>query len=483
MRTAGGSGTRRAPRATGWRVRLAVIAFLATLLAGCAHDVPGHPGAAAPAVPATAGPGSDTRPSDESDPPSPRSTEEITTLAVAALGDYWRAAFPASFGRPWAPIRVFAPVHPGDPAAAAPPCVHGATELDGRAFYCPAADAVVWDAENLLPRLHRNVGPAAVAVVLAHEIGHAIQNRLGVDEARHTEPERYPTILLEAMADCYAGAALRHLADAAPVAVLPIGPLERDAALLALVEFRDPLGTEPVDDIAHGNAFDRVSAFQDGYADGPVRCAEMTVDNRQFTQRRFGSAADRARGGDLPMPQLLTAISGDARGWFGAVVAGHDPAAGWQAPALETDPGATACDEAALRAQGPARFCAADGAVVVDRAALAPLQRRFGDFAGATLIASRYGLAALAAMAEPTTGASAGRTAVCLAGAYTGRLIDPSGTFGLSPGDLDEAIGVLLAADWAERDAAGEIEPAEHGYERVLRFRTGLLAGPAGCGT
>ena len=80
------------------------------------------------------------------------------------------------------------------------------------------------------------------------------------------------------------------------------GPVERDDAMLALVGFRDPLGVTPNDASAHGNAFDRVSAFQDGFTDGAQRCAEMSLDNRVFTQRRFGSAEDLARGGDLPLP-------------------------------------------------------------------------------------------------------------------------------------------------------------------------------------
>jgi hypothetical protein len=70
---------------------------------------------------------------------------------------------------------------------------------------------------------------------------------------------------------------------------------------------------------------------------------------------------------------------------------------------------------------------------------------------------------------------------VCLAGAYTGRLIDPAGGFSLSPGDLDEAVQVLLAGDWAARDDRGDVGPAEHGFARVAGFREGLLTGPASC--
>ncbi len=86
------------------------------------------------------------------------------------------------------------------------------------------------------------------------------------------------------------------------------GSQDRDQALLALVGFRDPLGVDAGDAGAHGNAFDRVSAFQSGYADGPARCAGMTMDNQTFTQRRFGSAEDLARRGNLPLDALLGAF-------------------------------------------------------------------------------------------------------------------------------------------------------------------------------
>ena len=121
-----------------------------------------------------------------------------------------------------------------------------------------------------------------------------MQTRLGIEDAQSREPRRYPAILLETMADCYAGVAF---AQPALQAVGGLAPDARvaDDALLALVGFGDPPGVEPGDDSAHGDGFDRISAFQDGFRDGAARCAAMTTDNRAFTQRRFGSAADRAR--------------------------------------------------------------------------------------------------------------------------------------------------------------------------------------------
>ena len=70
--------------------------------------------------------------------------------------------------------------------------------------------------------------------------------------------------------------------------------------------------------------------------------------------------------------------------------------------------------------------------------------------------------------------------AMCLGGAYTGRLLDGA-SFSLSPGDLDEAVQVLLSGDWAARDSGGRADPAEHGFDRVATFRSGLLDGPQRC--
>ncbi len=431
----------------------AVVCVVLLLVTGCARSVPGRAGAA----PATG--------KAAIAAPPPADLSDVTT----ALQQFWRQAFPAAFGKPWRDIRGFVPVHTASRTTAAPPCVERAADLDGQAFYCPAADAVVWDADGLIPQIRREFGTAGVVVVLAHEVGHAVQTRLGVDEAQARDPAAHPTILLEAMSDCYAGATLASLSRQPG---LDIG--RRDIAMLALVGFRDPVGIGPSDASAHGNAFDRVSAFQDGWTGGPTLCAAMTVAGRAFTERRFGSAADQARGGNLPLAQLLPAVETDARQWFTALAAQKAP--GWRAPTLSTA-SSGACSGPGFTEQGPARFCAADGSIDVDRPGLTTLEDRFGDYAAATLLASRYAMATLTAMGRPAEGSAA----VCLAGAYTARLLDPSGSFTLSPGDLDEAVQVLLTADWAARSPQGEVDQGEDGFDRVGRFRTGVRQGAAAC--
>ncbi|HYH28924.1 MAG TPA: neutral zinc metallopeptidase [Pseudonocardia sp.] len=445
----------------------AAVAAVAVLLLveACGRVVPGSAHPSPPAV--TAGLAAPERGLTAHRGPA----GQAAAATAEALQEFWREEFPAAFGRQWRDITTFAAVATDDPDATPPPCINRAGDLADQAFYCPSADAVAWDADGLIPLLHDRFGPAGVVVVLAHEVGHAVQTRLGLDAAQERTPQRYPTILLEAMADCYAGVALAHLVEH-PVAGLPMGLAERDEAMRALVGFRDPLGVASGDRNAHGNAFDRVSAFQDGYTEGAALCADMDLANRTFTQRRFGSEADLARGGDLPLRELLAFVESDARAWFSGL------AAGWQPPPLSTG-AECAADELAV--QGPVAYCPDDGAVAVDLDALERLHHDVGDFAGATVVAGRYGLALLDAVGEPPVGRPAGAAATCLAGAYTGGLLDSGDAFRLSPGDLDEAVQVLLRADWAARDAEGASDPAEHGFERVARFRAGLLEGPATC--
>lgn len=433
-----------------------VLAAVLVAATGCTQVVPGRASAAPPTSPAEA--------------PLPPGTDP-GTAAVIAVERIWTEEFPDAFGKPWSDIGTTVPVHTDDPRAPQPPCVRGLSDVAGQAFYCPSADAIAWDADGLLPELGKQFGQAGVAVVLAHEIGHAVQSRLGLDDAQAKDPDRYPTILLEAMADCYSGVAVAKLAERS-IPGLPMGSVERDQAMLALVGFRDPLGVTPTDAMAHGNAFDRVSAFQDGFTDGARRCSQMSLDNRVFTQRRFGSAADEARAGDLPLATLLDSVQVDAMESFRTLVPGFVP------PVLADR---VSCDAADLAEQGPARYCPEDGTISVDEAELADRYRQFGDYATATLLISRYAMATLDAAGKPTTGKAASDAALCLTGAYTGRLIDNPGGFTLSPGDLDEAITVLLTEDWVARDTAGTSPTGEFGFGRVAEFRAGLLSGPQPC--
>lgn len=404
---------------------------------------------------------------------------EIDQLAAAVLTDvrgYWTETFPATFdGRDWEELSGgYFSVDTASADAPAPPCVDKAADVEGNAFYCPSEDVIAWDRAALLPVLRERFGEAAVMLVLAHEMGHAVQRRAGISvEEQRTDPERYPTILVEAQADCYAGSFVRWVAEG-NAEHLSIAEDRLDSALESLITFRDPIGTEQTDAGAHGDAFDRVSAFQDGYDSGAGLCADISVDNRRFTQRGFRQAADAERGGNLRFDDLVQNMTDDLGEYFDTVVT--DAGATWTAPSLapvENDP---ECD----RDQGPIAFCPDDDEIEISTEGELPqLHQQVGDYATGIILAGRYGMAALDALDKPLEGEQTQRQLLCLSGSYTGMLLDRTNGFTLSPGDLDEAIQVLLRYDYPGRDGAGGA--IDTGYERVSVFRAGTLEGVTAC--
>ncbi|MFL6124833.1 MAG: metalloprotease-like protein, partial [Actinophytocola sp.] len=238
----------------------------------------------------------------------------------------------------------------------------------------------------------------------------------------------------------------------------------------------DPVGTEQSDEGAHGDAFDRVSAFQDGYDQGVGLCKDMTAENRTFTQRGFLNQADAARGGNLEFNSLLTTITEDLGPSYGTIMTGLGKQ--WTAPTVRTSADTPECSKAD---QGPIAYCSDTGEIdVATQGELPKIHRDIGDFATGTLVASRYSMAALAQLGKQLDGEDAQRAVLCLTGAYTGTLLTRKAGFTLSPGDLDEAIQVLLRYDYAGRDLAGKAVTT--GFDRVSLFRQGALQGVKSCG-
>lgn len=128
-------------------------------------------------------------------------------------------------------------------------------------FYCPPDHTIylpVWFMEYELEA----VGDFAVAVILAHEWGHAIQSQW--DDAR-TEF----SILTELQADCFAGAWARHAADFSENVRLDDGDLQE--GVIALY-FAGDITTDWFDATAHGDSQQRMVMFFTGFQDGYSAC-------------------------------------------------------------------------------------------------------------------------------------------------------------------------------------------------------------------
>ena len=159
-----------------------------------------------------------------------------------------------------------------------------------------STDFMVYDDgdDSLLAPLAAEFGPAVMGIVLAHEYGHAIQSRVGALD------QFLATIYTEQQADCFAGAwAGQAYRGESPL--LRLGDADVRAGLIAMLEVRDPVGTDQFVAGGHGSAFDRVGAFQEGFVNGAQRCSELLdepltlMPNEFQSQRGLGARGQRVR--------------------------------------------------------------------------------------------------------------------------------------------------------------------------------------------
>ncbi|MCO8275524.1 neutral zinc metallopeptidase [Actinoplanes sp. TRM 88003] len=385
----------------------------------------------------------------------------IDRLAIAAVEDvqqFWLTEF-RSLGR--GEYRPVANLLSYDSAVGAGQACGAETRGLVNAFHCPSEDLVAWDRGALLPDLAERFGDMAVVTVMAHEIGHAVQSRLGVSGR---------TILLEQQADCYTGAYFRLVAAGeSPRFTLSTGP-GLNQVLTTMFFIRDSPGSAVDAPDAHGNAFDRVSAFQAGFGEGPVRCARM--DESEVDRRVTQETADTATADEGQLrpsdPDARADLEATVRAVFGA-----------DQPSVATEP---VCGDA------PASFCPDPGVVALDLDALdriaAPARDGgLGDFAAFAEVVSRFALARELRSGRPVEGLVAAQRAACLTGAWAAAIGPGDGqALGLSPGDLDEAVAEMLGRQSRiAADVTGAAVPS--GFARVDAFRTGFNRGVEVCAT
>jgi len=158
-------------------------------------------------------------------------------------------------------------------------------------FYCPADKKAYIDLSFFTQLEQRFGAPGdfAQAYVIAHEVGHHVQNLLGVSEqvfkARQQVSEAEGNALsvrTELQADCYAGA-WAHYADNV-IGVLEQGDL--DEALRAAAAIGDDTlqrktqGQVAPDSFTHGTSEQRMRWFRRGYLSGdPAACDTFSTDD------------------------------------------------------------------------------------------------------------------------------------------------------------------------------------------------------------
>lgn len=401
---------------------------------------------------------------DASDP-----VNKLAVEAIADLEQFWGQQYPELYGSEYKPVEggFFAVTSSSE----APPCTSDPAEVAGNAFYCSTEDVVAWDAEGLLPSLKDKYGDFAIPVVLAHEYGHAVQ-------ARSNFTAR--TVTRELQADCFAGAWSKHVKDDG---VFDVTSADLDNALAGILDLRDTPGTVHIDPNAHGSGFDRVGAFQDGFDNGLARCKDYRDDDPIVLELPFTDEEDAARGGDAPYDSIVNGVPYDLEDYWTQVYPeltggqAWPPVAGIEAFTPDNPPmcgGQSAADYALF-------YCVPDDYVGWDNANVMPeVYRQGGDYAVATLLATQYGLAALARLGDQSDEKTSTLRGDCLAGGYTASVIvynrPETSTYHISPGDLDEGIKALLVFR-----ADGDVERQGAGFARVRAFREGVMNGAESC--
>ncbi|MFD8228002.1 hypothetical protein ACFV16_28045 [Streptomyces massasporeus] len=179
--------------------------------------------------------------------------QDIET-AVQGVDAYWDAHWSEFFTETYISPTVLGEY---DGASADVPTCDGEPLADDNAFYCKTdEDYLAWDTD--LMRSGYQYGDAFVYLVVAHEWGHAIQNRLE-GELR--------TLDAELQADCLAGAELDGASRDGTV-VFEDGDV--DEIRTALV--RDADTTPWTQEGDHGSADERVDAFALGQEQGVEGC-------------------------------------------------------------------------------------------------------------------------------------------------------------------------------------------------------------------
>jgi predicted metalloprotease len=394
---------------------------------------------------------------------------KIAMQAIADLEQYWAEQFPKLYDKEFEQISGgYYAVTADSPA---PPCTTSPEEVAGNAFYCSTKDVVAWDAQQLLPELQDKFGPFTIAVVMAHEWGHAVQTRSNFTGR---------TVTQELQADCFAGAWSRHAQEDK---VFEVNAADLDSALAGVLDLRDTPGTSKIDPNAHGSGFDRVSAFQDGYDNGLDRCKDYRDDEPMVLALPFNDEEDASRGGDSPYDSIINGVPYDIEDYFTQLYPEIANGQQWR-PLAAIEPFDPAnppmCGDQS--AEGYALFyCVPEDYVGWDNVdAMPEVYRQGGDYAVVTLLATQWGLAALTRLGDEADEKTSTLRGDCLAGGYTASVIlynrPETSTYRISPGDLDEGIKALLVFR-----GDGDVERQGAGWARVEAFRKGVIDGAESC--
>lgn len=205
---------------------------------------------------------------------------DFSRAVLASTEEVWRAFFqrgtlpdygagPAPYQEPT--LVVFSE------AVATGGCGH-ATSAAGP-FYCPGDRKLYIDPTfyEVMERRLKAPGDFAQAYVIAHEVGHHIQNLIGSTRLQPPgESRNQVSVRVELQADCLAGVWGHSAKDA-----LQINEEDLKEALQAAHSIGDDaLGHSDADDYTHGSSVQRIRWFRRGFETGDPRHCDTFGDTR-----------------------------------------------------------------------------------------------------------------------------------------------------------------------------------------------------------
>ena len=212
---------------------------------------------------------------------APAGNDEQTQFVKKILGsteDVWGQMFQASGKQYPAPTLVL--FHGATRSAC------GAASAAMGPFYCPGDRQVYLDLDffQQMQQRYHAAGDFARAYVIAHEVGHHIQNLLGIMHKVEQSAQRGTpmeganglSVRQELQADCYAGVWAFH----AQQQLNWLEPGDVEAALNAANQIGDDTlqkqsrGYVVPDSFTHGTSAERVKWFKSGFASGELKSCD-----------------------------------------------------------------------------------------------------------------------------------------------------------------------------------------------------------------
>jgi len=209
---------------------------------------------------------------------------EFVSVILASTEDTWTAILPQQAGIQYQPPRLTLFEESVESA-----CGLGQSAMGP--FYCPPDQRVYLDLSffNQLARMGAP-GEFARAYVIAHEVGHHVQNLLGIERkvtqlrrsVRSREDSNALSVLTELQADCFAGVWAHHananFKSSGKGQLIQPSDIESGLATAASVGDdriqRQARGYVSPESFTHGSSAQRVSWFKTGMQTGELRSCD-----------------------------------------------------------------------------------------------------------------------------------------------------------------------------------------------------------------